>query len=221
MKTYPVIIISITFFLLPSPSPTIIVSHCTICTFDVDADQINLFTQSEPSVPVHRIKRLSLDQSTPIFSDAATKAKLFPHEYFVTWYNWSPFLTNEASLKFVAKITDVSATFSVDGSTCESVAFTSLIKLTSGVRLDVWVYGSQVTSGGVLGHVYYWLRKSKHVYETNQGGIKLMVHFPLHVPKEEVRGHLAAKLGPPLVTSTFDSDEAICCAAEMAPPAKL
>ena len=138
-----------------------------------------------------------------------------------TWYFWCPFLTNEVCLKYVAKLTDVSATFSVDGSTCESVAFTSLIKLTSGVRLDVWIYGSQVTSGGVLGHVYYWLRKSKHVCETNEGGIKLMVHFPLHVPKEEVRVHLAAKLGPPLVTSTFDSDEAICCAAEMAPQAKL
>ena len=187
----------------------------------MDADQINLFTQSKPSVPVHRIKRLSLDQSTRIFTDAATRTKLFPHEYFVALFFWCPFLTNEASLKYAAKVTDVTATFSIDGSTCESVAFTSLIKLTSGVRLDVWVYGSQVTSGGVLGHVYYWLRKSKHVYETNQGGIKLMVHFPLHVPKEEVRGHLAAKLGPPLVTSTFDTDEAICCAAEMAPPAKL
>ena len=187
----------------------------------MDADQINLFTQSEPSVPVHRIKRLSLDQIALIFSDAATRSKLFPHEYFVALFFWSPFLTNEGSLKYATRVTDVTATFSFDGSTCESVAFTSLIKLTSGVRLDVWVYGSQVTSGGVLAHVYYWLRKSKHIYETNQGGIKLMVHFPLHVNKEEVRGHLAAKLGPPLVTSTFDSDEAICCLAEMAPPAKL
>ena len=187
----------------------------------MDAEKIHLFTQSEPSVPVHRIKRLSLDQSARIFSDAATRTKLFPHEYFVALFFWCPFRTDEVSLKYAARLTDVTATFSVDGSTCESVAFTSLIKLTSGVRLDVWVYGPQVTSGGVLGHVYYWLRKSKHVYETNRGGIKLMVHFPIHVPKEEVRGHLAAKLGPPLVTSTFDSNEAICCAAEMAPPAKL
>ena len=187
----------------------------------MDADKIHLFTQEKPSVPVHRIKRLSLDQSIRIFSDSATRNKLFPYEYFVTWYFWCPFLTDEASLKLVAKLTDVTATFSVDGNTCESVAFTSLIKLTSGIRLDVWIYGSQVTSGDILGHVYYWLRKSKHVYETNEGGIKLMVHFPLHVPKFEVRGHLVAKLGPPLVTSTFDSDEAISCAAEMAPPAKL
>ena len=190
-------------------------------TFDIDQNNIQLFAPNEPGVPVNRIQRLSPAQSSRIFSDAATRSRLFPSEYLVALYFWNVYPVNEISLNRVVMATDVTGTFSIDGSTCESITFSSLLRLPSGVRLDVWIYGSEVTPGVVLAYVYYWLRKSRHVLNSELNQIKLLVNFPLHVDKNEVRSHLAAKLGPPLVTSTFDSDEAICCTKQIAPQANL
>ena len=190
-------------------------------TFDIDNNNIQLFVQNEPSVPVNRIQRLSLSQSSQIFSDTSSRSSLFPAEYLVVWYFWNPFPVNEASLNYIARITDVTGTFSLDGNTCETITFSSLIRLKSGIRLDLWIYGSEVTSDVVLAYVYYWLRKTRHMLGHELNEMKLLVHFPLHVNKNEVRSHLSARLGQPLVTSTFDSDEAICCAREIALTANL
>ena len=189
-------------------------------TFDVDYFQLQLFERHESNIPVNGIKRVGLSQSIRIFADATTRTSLFPDEYFVVWNFWAPFPVNKNSLKYVAKVTEMSGLFSADGSNCKSITFTSIGRVSSGVRIDLWIYGSQATSSTVVANVYYWLRHYKYLVNLESFKLSLIVHFPLHVDQDDVRSHLAAKLGSPLDTSAFDCDEAICVVKEM-PTAKL
>ena len=71
-------------------------------------------------VSTNQIHRLSTSDCMRIFSNQENIKNLFPHKYFFA-FNWGmPFCVNEENLKIVAKATNVSATFSRDGVTCES-----------------------------------------------------------------------------------------------------
>ena len=129
-----------------------------------------------------------------------------------------PFRVSENNLKVVAKATNVSATFSVDGATCESVTFAALHPLaSSSVRLDLYMYGSKMTSQMVLDHTYFWLRYVPTIVTSPVTSVSLMIHFPVDVNKNVVFSELKSRLGDPYDTTTFDSDEGIYLMYPMKP----
>ena len=133
----------------------------------------------------NQIHRLSTSDAMRIFSSQENIKNLFPHKYFFA-FNWGmPFCVNEMNLKIVAKATNVSATFSVDGATCESVTFASLHPLlTSSVRLDLYMYGSKMTAQMVVDHTYFWLRYVPTILTSGVTSVSLLVHFPVDVNKD-------------------------------------
>ena len=106
-------------------------------------------------IPVQDVKRLTLSESYKVFMDPQNQTHLFPEGYLCVPGFWMPYRANNRTLRAEACRNDVTALFSPDGTTCESVAFHSLLLIKDGVtRFDVWVYGSQVTARTVLSHFF-------------------------------------------------------------------
>ena len=100
---------------------------------------------------------------------------------------------------------DVRASFSVDGTTCESVAFVNSMALTGGsTRLDIWMYGSKLTANQVLAYIYYSLLNKK----TSEFP-RLLIYYPDHVDREQVNTQLSQTIGGPSEDSEFDTDECV------------
>ena len=63
---------------------------------------------TERTLPVDKIKRLTLSETYKIFSDPEVTKQLFPGRYFVVGYgSWLPITTNERNLRHVAIRTDI------------------------------------------------------------------------------------------------------------------
>ena len=158
----------------------------------------------------NQIRRLSITQCYDIFSNPQNVRNLFRCKNLIL-FPWSePHLVNENTLKLFSKHSNVSASFGVDGSTCESIAFTTTqLILTSSVRVDVFVHGSNLAPQLVLQHTYFWLCHLTNIVSPEIINVALSVCFPLNVNKDYVRKDLTLKLEEPLSSSTFDSDEVI------------
>ena len=84
-------------------------------------------------VPIQLIKQLNLSQSYAILTDPENQRRLFPD--------------------------GVTVTFSADGSTCENLAFHSLLPVRDGAtRVGVWIYGKDLSARLAAAHVMYWLQ---------------------------------------------------------------
>ena len=100
---------------------------------------------------------------------------------------------------------DVRASFGADGSTCESVAFVHSMALKDGsYRLDIWIYGSELTANQVLAYIYFSLlnRKSSEFP-------RMIVYYPDHVDREEVNSQLWQTIGGPTEDSELDTYESV------------
>ena len=71
------------------------------------------------------------------------------------------------------------------------------------------MHGSILTPQMALKHAYFWLRYLATIVAPEVTNVAFSVGLPLDVDKDYVRNDLTLKLGEPLRTSTFDSDEAI------------
>ena len=100
---------------------------------------------------------------------------------------------------------DVRASFSVDGTTCESVAFVNSMALIGGsTRLDIWMYGSRLSANQVLAYIYYSLLNKKISQFP-----RLLIYYPDHVDREEVNTQLSQTIGGPSDDPEFDTHESV------------
>ena len=153
--------------------------------------------------PVNNIKDVSLSQIYKIFCDRTTVKRLFPEKYFVVSCCWNPYPANFKHLRKAAMMCDVRASFSADGTTCESVAFVSSIGLGSGsILLDIWIYGSELTVDIIVQYVHFTLLKNKASFVS-----RMIVYFPKHVDKTRVNGSLSQTLGKRRTDGDFAIDE--------------
>ena len=106
-------------------------------------------------------------------------------EYFVAGCgSWTPYLSTFSNLRLVAMGSDVAASFSPDGSSCETISFCIIYPLASfGVRYDLWCYGNKLNAELVLIYLYFWLRHLPALPTATKIGVGLL--FPDHAHKEE------------------------------------
>ena len=98
---------------------------------------------------------------------------------------------------------DVRASFSADGTTCESIAFVFSMALKDGSpRLDIWMYGSKLTANQVLAYIYHSLLNKTSQFH------RLLIYYPDHVDREEVNTQLSQITGPS-EDSEFDTNECL------------
>ena len=102
---------------------------------------------------------------------------------------------------------DVRASFSTDGTTCESVAFVSSIGLGSGSfhlagYLDIWVRINDRYHCIIAQYVHFTLLKNKASFVS-----RMIVYFPKHVDKTRVSGSLSEILGKRRTDGDFAIDE--------------
>ena len=172
--------------------------------------QISTNQEDDTNTSANQIHLLSITRCYDIFSNPDNVRNLFPCKHLLLFPWWKPHLVNENNLKLFSKLSNVSASFGIDGTTCKSIAFVSIQQiLTSSVRADVFMHGSNLTPQMVLKHAYFWLRYLTTIVAPEVTNVALSVGLPLDVDKDYVRNDLTLKLGKPLRTSTFDSDEAI------------
>ena len=159
-------------------------------------------------IHVHNVKRLTLSESYNVLLDPSNQKQLFPEGYFCVPGFWMPYQTTNRTLRAEACRNDVTASFGPDGTTCESVAFHSLLLMKDSVtRFDVWVYGSQVNARTVLSHFLFWFEAKFNALKT--AIVTFMLCFPRHVDQQEVKSHLVDVLGLPEVSDVFDTDECV------------
>ena len=140
-----------------------------------------------------------------MFQDPTNQKQLFPDGYFILLGPSSPFLANYKNLRKAAMMCDVRALFGVDGTTCESIAFVYSMALRDGsTLLDIWMYGSKLTSNQVLAYIYFSLLNKK----TSQFP-RLLIYYPRHVDTEEVNSQLSQTIGGPSEDSEFDTHECV------------
>ena len=159
-------------------------------------------------MPIQLIKQLNLSQSYAILTDPENQRRLFPDGYFGVTLCWMPYLVNNRNLRMAALTDDVTVTFSADGSTCESLAFHSLLPVRDGAtRMGVWIYGKDLSARLAAAHVMYWLQTPLNATKSKQ--LKLLLQLPRHVKREEFKSHLVEKIGKPEFSEAFDTDECI------------
>ena len=139
---------------------------------------------------VSNIRRLNLSETYKILSDPQIRKNLFPGKYFVAGNGpWTPYLSNSSSLRQVAMESDVAASFSPGGSTCETISLWTMFHLApSGVRYDLWCYGNKLNAELVLTYLYFWLRHLPALPTATKIGVGLM--FPDHVDEKEIESLL-------------------------------
>ena len=115
---------------------------------------------------------------------------LFPGKYFVAGNGpWASYLSNSSNLRQVVIESDVAASFSPDGSSCETISLWTMFPLVpSGVRYDLCCYGNKLNAELVLTYLYFWLRHLELLPRATKIGIGLM--FPDHVDEKEIESHL-------------------------------
>ena len=138
---------------------------------------------------VSNIRRVNLSETYKILSDPQIRKELFPGKYFVAGYgSWAPYLSTFSNLRQVAMVSDVAASFSPDGSSCETISFCTMYPLApSGARFDLWCNGNKLNSDMVLAYLYFWLRHLKALPTATKITVGLM--FPHHVDEKEIEGH--------------------------------
>ena len=150
---------------------------------------------------VSNIRRLNLSETYKILSDPQIRKDLFPGKYFVAGCgSWTPYLSTFSNLRQVAMGSGVTASFSPDGSSCETISFCIIYPLApSGVRYDLWCYGNKLNAELVLTYLYVWLRHLPALPTATKIGVGLL--FPDHFHKEEVE-HLFSKDSCPIVSKS-------------------
>ena len=128
---------------------------------------------------------------------------------------WFPCVADNRSLRAASCRNDVTASFSPDGATCESVTFHSLIVNGDVTRFDVWVYGTQVSARTVLAHILFWLKAKSNVLSTKL--VSFVFCFSRDVDKQEVNCHLVDILGLPEENDVFDTDECVMFVKDISP----
>ena len=136
------------------------------------------------------IRSLNLSETYKILSDPDIRKDLFPGKYFLAGYgSWTPYLSTFSNLRHVAMASDVAASFSPDGSTCETFSFCTMYPLApTGARFDLWCYGNKLNSDKVLTHLYFWLRHLPPLSRATKIGVGLM--FLDHIDETEIETHL-------------------------------
>ena len=172
-----------------------------------DNMKVVVSTVTPSYIPVQNIKRLTLSESYKVLLDPHNQKQLFPEGYFGLPCLWFPCAANDRNLRAAACRNDVTASFSPDGTTCESVVFHSLIVNGDVTRFDVWVYGTQVSAHTVLSHILFWLKIKFNVLSTKL--VSFVFCFPRDVDKQEVNSHLVGILGLPEEGDVFDTDECV------------
>ena len=118
-------------------------------------------------------------------------------EVFCCW-KWA---MDATSLRQVAMESDVAASFSPDGSTCETISLWTMFPLVpSGVRYDLWCLGNKLNAELVLTYLYFWLRHLPALPIATKIGVGLM--FPDHVDEKEI-GHLCNNTCPIVSAQTI------------------
>ena len=181
----------------------------TCFAYNITCDDLEKTPNYIPQeVPIQKIKQLNLSQSYKILTDPDIQERLFPDEYFGVTLCWMPYLVNNRNLKSAALTDDVTVTFSADCSTCESLAFHSLLPVRDGAtRVGVWIYGRDLSATLAAAHVMYWLQTPLNATKSQQ--LKLLLQLPRHVNQEEFKSHLVEKIGKPEFSEAFDTDECI------------
>ena len=119
-----------------------------------------------------------------------------------------PYLVNNRNLRKAALTNEVTVTFSADGSSCESLAFHSLLPVREGATwVNVWIYGRDLSARLAAAHVMYWLQTPLNAAVSKQ--LKLLLQLSRHVNQEEFKSHLVEKIGKPEFSEAFDTDECI------------
>ena len=140
------------------------------------------------------IRRVNLSETYKILSDPENRKELFPGNYFGCG-KWTPYLSTFSNLRHVAMGSDIAASFSPDGSTCETISFCTMYPLApSGARFDLWCYGNKLNSDKVLRYLYFWLHHLSALLTATNTTIGLM--FPDHVDEKEVEGHFPKDICP-------------------------
>ena len=182
-------------------------SFQTCYAYNVTSDDLKKVPSYVPrDIQIDTVKQLNLSQSYKVLTNPENKRKLFPGQYFGISMLWWPYLLNVQNLRAAAQTNDVTVTFSADGSTCESLAFHSLLPVRDGAtRVGIWVYGSGVSARVAAAHVLYWLQ-TPHKATTSKE-FRLLLQLSCHVNKDEFKSHLVERLGTPEFSDAFDTDE--------------
>ena len=161
---------------------------CELNITDEDLTSVSMATNH--LVPASNIRRLNLSETYKILSDQHIRKDLFQGKYFLAGYgSWTPYLSTFSNLRHVAMASDVAASFSPDGSTCETFSFCTMYPLApSGARFDLWCYGNKLNSDKVLKYLHFWLRHFPVLPRETKIGVGLM--FLDHIDETEIESYL-------------------------------